>query len=227
MARSSFSSAVGKWRALPMAALVVGMLLAVSPPPVQAQTLGDVTISTDYPSITVQAGKNVKFPVRFTNNGTVDRELNVSIAGPDDWKPQLKNQSFLVRSVYLQAGKNLTSDFTVDPPNSATAGSYTFTITGTDARGAGTAALTLNIGVSDTGPSGVRLVSQYPNLRGGADKPFEFKADLINQSDEDRDFTLAARAPEGWEVVFQPAFEKRQIAGIRLRPARRRAWTST
>ena len=59
----------------------------------------------------------------------------MTIAGPDDWKPQLKNQSFLVRSVYLQAGKNLTTDFTVDPPNSATAGSYTFTITGTDARG--------------------------------------------------------------------------------------------
>jgi len=217
MARASFSSAIGKWPALPVAALVVGMLIAVSPRPLQAQMLGDVTISTDYPSITVQAGKNVKFPVRFTNNGTVDRELNVTIDGPDDWKPQLKNQSFLVRSVYLQAGKNLTTDFTVDPPNSATAGSYTFTITGTDARGTGTAALTLNIGVSDTGPSGVRLVSQYPNLRGGADKPFEFKADLINQSDEDRDFTLASRAPEGWEVVFQPAFEKRQISGIRLK----------
>jgi len=217
MARASFSSVIGKWPALPVAALVVGMLLAVSPPALQAQTLGDVTISTDYPSITVQSGKNVKFPVRFTNNGTVDRELNVTIAGPDDWKPQLKNQSFLVRSVYLQAGKNLTTDFTVDPPNSATAGSYTFTITGTNTQGTGTAALTLNIGISDTGPSGVRLVSQYPNLRGGADKPFEFKADLINQSDEDRDFTLASRAPEGWEVVFQPAFEKRQISGIRLK----------
>src|SRR3954447_878495 len=217
MARASFSSAIGKWPALPVAALVVGMLIALSPRPLQAQMLGDVTISTDYPSITVQAGKNVKFPVRFTNNGTVDRELNVTIDGPDDWKPQLKNQSFLVRSVYLQAGKTLTTDFTVDPPNSVTAGSYTFTVTGTDARGTGTAALTLNIGVSDTGPSGVRLVSQYPNLRGGADKPFEFKADLINQSDEDRDFTLASRAPEGWEVVFQPAFEKRQISGIRLK----------
>src|SRR5579884_735866 len=209
MVRSLFSGAA--------LALLVSLTFAAYPLRVDARPLPDVTISTDYPSITVQAGKNVKFPVRFTNNGSVDRELDVTIDGPDDWKPQLKNQSFLVRRVYLQAGKNLTTDFTVDPPASAAAGSYTFTISGVEPRGAGEATLDLNIAVGDSGPSGVRLVSQYPNLRGGADKPFEFKADLVNQSDEDRDFTLAARAPEGWEVVFQPAFEKRQIAGIRLK----------
>ena len=209
MVRSLFSGAT--------LALFVSLLFAAFPMRVQAGPLPDVTISTDYPSITVQAGKNVKFPVRFTNNGTVDRELDVTISGPEDWKPQLKNQSFLIRRVYLQAGKNLTTDFTVDPPNGVTAGTYTFTITGVEPRGAGEAVLDLNLAIADTGLSGVRLVSQYPNLRGGADKPFEFKADLVNQSDEDRDFTLAARAPEGWEVVFQPAFEKRQIAGIRLK----------
>jgi uncharacterized membrane protein len=209
MARFLFSSAV--------LALLASLFLAASPAQAQSGSLADVTISTDYPSITVQAGKNVKFPVRFTNNGTVDRELDVTLSGPENWKPQLKNQSFLVRRVYLAAGKNLTVDFTVDPPASATAGDYTFMITGTEPRGAGEAVLNLNIAVADTGPSGVRLVSQYPNLRGGADKPFEFKVDLINQSDEDRDFTLAARAPEGWEVTFQPAFEKRQISGIRLK----------
>jgi uncharacterized membrane protein len=196
--------------------VLLALLFAVLPSRAAAQAT-DVTISTDYPSIVVQGGKQVKFSVRFTNNGTVDRELNVTIDGPESWKPQLKNQSFLVRSVYLQAGKSLTVDFTLDPPASATSGDYAFSITGVEPSGGGTAKLDLSVSIADTGPSGVRLVSQYPNLRGGADKPFEFKADLINQSDEDRDFTLAARAPEGWEVVFQPAFEKRQIAGIRLK----------
>jgi uncharacterized membrane protein len=198
--------------------LLAGLFFAVHPPGAQAQ-LADVTISTDYPTVTVQAGKSVKLPVRFTNNGTVDRELDLTISGPEDWKPQLKNQTFLVRRVYLAAGKNLTADFQVDPPASVAPGDYYFAITGTSVRGAGDVRLDVTIGIQDTGLSGIKLVSQYPTLRGGADKPFEFKVDLTNQSDEDRDFTLAARAPEGWEIVFQPAFEKRQISGLRLKTA--------
>jgi uncharacterized membrane protein len=196
-----------------VAALVLPALLAG---PAAAQTLSDVTISTDYPSVTVQAGKQAKFTVRFTNNGAVDRALDLTIDGPADWKPQLKSQSFLVRSVYIQANRSLTADFTVDPPANAAPGEYVFTITGT-APGGAQVSLPLRISIGEGAPGGVRLVSQYPELRGGADKPFEFKVDLINQTDEEREFTLAARAPEGWEVVFQPAYEKRQIASLRVK----------
>lgn len=203
-----------RWGALAVvAALVLPALLAG---PAVAQTLSDVTISTDYPSVTVQAGKQVKFTVRFTNNGPVDRALDLTIDGPADWKPQLKSQSFLVRSVYIQANRSLTADFTVDPPANAAPGEYVFTITGT-APGGAQVSLPLRISIGEGAPGGVRLVSQYPELRGGADKPFEFKVDLINQTDEEREFTLAARAPEGWEVVFQPAYEKRQIASLRVK----------
>lgn len=205
-----------RWAVLLLSALSLTLLALLRPGTVQSQALADVTISTDYPAVTVQAGKTAKFPIRFTNNGTVDRALDLTIDGPADWKPQLKNQSFLVRSVYIQAGRNLTADFTVDPPSAAGPGDYTFTITGRAPNGA-EVSLPITVGIGDTGPSGVRLVSQYPELRGGADKPFEFKVDLVNQSDEERDFTLAARAPEGWEVVFQPSFEKRQIAGLRVK----------
>jgi len=196
-----------------VAALVLPALL---PGLIAAQTLADVTISTDYPSVTVQAGKQAKFTIRFTNNGTVDRALDLTIDGPADWKPQLKSQSFLVRSVYIQAGRSLTADFTVDPPPSVAPGDYVFTITGL-AAGGGQVALPIRISIGTGAPGGVQLVSQYPELRGGADKPFEFKVDLINQTDDEREFTLAARAPEGWEVVFQPAYEKRQIASLRVK----------
>src|SRR5690348_17246457 len=61
--------------------VLLALLFTVLPSRAVAQAT-DVTISTDYPSIVVQGGKQVKFPVRFTNNGTVDRELNVTIDGP-------------------------------------------------------------------------------------------------------------------------------------------------
>ncbi|HEY7061283.1 MAG TPA: NEW3 domain-containing protein [Chloroflexota bacterium] len=199
------------------AALLLGGLLAVLPSPAAAAPIPDVAIYADYPTITVQPGKNVKFTVRFANNGTVDREIDLNLTGPDGWNPQLKNQSFLVRRVYLAAGKTQTADFSVDPPANADKGDYTFRIAGVDTRGAGETDLDLVIGVQDTGLSGIKLTSQYAVLQGGADKPFGFKADLVNQSDEDRDFTLAAQAPDGWQVTFQPAYDKTQISGIRLK----------
>jgi uncharacterized membrane protein len=171
----------------------------------------------DYPTITVQPGKTVKFPVRFANNGTVDRDVDLGITGPDGWNAQLKNQSFLVRRVYLAGGKTQVVDFSVDPPANAAAGDYPIRIRGTDTRGGGVTDLDLLIGVQDTGVAGVKLTTQYAVLQGGADKPFGFKADLVNQADEDRDFVLVSQAPDGWQVTFQPAFDKTQISGIRLK----------
>jgi uncharacterized membrane protein len=184
---------------------------------VATAAIPDVSIYADYPTITVQPGKQVKFPVRFTNNGDVDREIALTIDGPAEWKPQLKDRGFVIRRVYLAATKTVTVDFQADPPPSATAGDYQFTIQGVEVNGAGQSALNLVIGIDTQASAGIRLNTQYPVLRGGADKPFEFKVDLVNQSDEDRDFQLAARAPEGWEVVFQPAYEKRQISGLRVK----------
>ncbi len=200
-----------------LAAILLGLLAAALPGRAVAGSIPDVSIYADYPTITVQPGKQVKFPVRFANNGSVDREIDLTITGPADWKPQLKDRGFLVRRVYLAGTKTLTADFQVDPPAGTTAGDYGFTIRGVETSGAGEVELNLVIGVGDTGPTGVRLNTQYPVLRGAADKPFEFKVDLVNQSDEDRDFTLAARTLEGWEVVFQPAYEKRQISGLRVK----------
>lgn len=199
------------------AALLLSVLMAVTPHSVATAAIPDVSIYADYPTITVQPGKQVKFPVRFTNNGSVDREIALTIDGPAEWKPQLKDRGFVIRRVYLAATKTVTVDFQADPPPSATAGDYQFTIQGVEVNGAGQTALNLVIGIDTQASAGIRLNTQYPVLRGGADKPFEFKVDLVNQSDEDRDFQLAARAPEGWEVVFQPAYEKRQISGLRVK----------
>jgi uncharacterized repeat protein (TIGR01451 family) len=196
---------------------LVSLVFAAHAGSVGAQTLPDVSIYTDYPTVAVQPGKSVKFPVRFISNGTTDREFEISISGPEDWKPQLKDRTFLVRRVYLAAGKTQVVDFQVEPPANAPPGDYSFTIRAVATNGAGQVDLNLVIGLADIGAGGLRLTTQYPVLRGGADKPFEFKIDLQNQADEDRDFTLLARAPEGWEVTLQPAYEKRQISGIRLK----------
>jgi uncharacterized membrane protein len=206
-----------RWCSGVFAALLLGSVVAALPSQVAAAPIPDVSIYADYPTITVQPGKNVKFTVRFTNNGTTDREIDLTLSGPDGWNPQLKNQSFLVRRVYLAAGKTQSADFSVDPPAAAAKGDYTFRIAGVDTRGAGETDLDLVIGIQDTGATGIKLTSQYAVLQGGADKPFGFKADLVNQSDEDRDFTLAAQAPDGWQVTFQPAYDKTQISGIRLK----------
>ncbi|MCX5735865.1 MAG: NEW3 domain-containing protein, partial [candidate division NC10 bacterium] len=46
-----------------------------------------------------------------------------------------------------------------------------------------------------------------------------FSLEVANKSENDRNFNLAAQAPEKWEVNFKPGYEAKQISSLRIRGA--------
>jgi uncharacterized membrane protein len=69
------------------------------------------------------------------------------------------------------------------------------------------------------GTEDIQITTSYPVLRGQSDATFEFSLEVANKSENDRNFNLAAQAPEKWEVNFKPGYEAKQISSLRIRGA--------
>lgn len=67
-------------------------------------------------------------------------------------------------------------------------------------------------------PEKIELTTTYPVLQGPSGTTFEFKVDASFRGEGERTFDLIAKAPEGWYASIQPAYEKTEIAAVRMRP---------
>jgi uncharacterized membrane protein len=67
------------------------------------------------------------------------------------------------------------------------------------------------------GADDIQITTSYPVLRGQTDARFEFSLEVLNKSESDRAFNLAAIAPEKWEINFKPAYEAKQISSLRIK----------
>ncbi len=201
------------WRVLPVLAL---LLLASMSPAMAAPT--DVVISTSYPWVIAEKGKRVTFTLEIVNNGQSYRECDLRVAqGPADWQPLFKDAGYTIRRVMLGPGKSQDLEFQTQPPADAKAGDYEFVIEAVDPSGATLSSLRLQVTLSEQASKGLKLSAQYPNLRGRAGNAFSYKLDLQNNSTEDRTISLTAETPEGWEAVFKPAYETKQVSTVRVK----------
>lgn len=198
-----------------LAGLLALGLAAVTVVGASAQTAGSVEVSTLYPSVVVQKKDKVTFTVNVANTSGTPQSFDLVVAdAPKGWESLLKAQGFTVRRMYLAAGKNQDVDFQVMPPATAEPQDYNFLVKALGAGGAELSALKLTVGIQPLGAGGVKLTTDYPMLRGPSSTKFTFKANLVNNADENRNYNLSATAPQGWEVSFKPSYEQTQISSL-------------
>ncbi len=200
----------------PLVALVALAAGTVGPAAVATAQTPEVYLSTAVPGVMVDKGKQVTLTIDVNNKGkegkTVDLKL---VKAPDGWEPILKARGFVVRSVYVEPGKSESVDLQVKVPADAKAQDYEFVL---NASGSGIdSTLKLLVGVKDKPTQGTSLTAQYPTLRGKSGATFGFKADLANNSEEERTYGLSYKAPDGWDVIFKPSYEDKQISSVKLK----------
>jgi uncharacterized membrane protein len=203
---------------VPVAALVaMAVGTAANPPAVaQAQT-PEVYLSTAVPGVVVDKGKQVTFTIDVNNKGAAGKTVDLALVkAPDGWSPILKDRGFVVRSVWIDAGKTESVDLQIKAPSEAKAQDYEFQLRATMG-GAEVSSLRMLVGVKDQPTQGTSFVVQYPTLKGKSGAPFGFKADLRNDSEEDRTYGLSVKAPDGWDVSFKPSYEDKQISTVQVK----------
>ncbi|HEX2988296.1 MAG TPA: NEW3 domain-containing protein [Chloroflexota bacterium] len=203
---------------MPLAALVAMAVGAAANPPAvaQAQTQG-VYLSTAVPGVVVDKGKQVTFSIDVNNKGASGQTVDLALVkAPDGWNPILKDRGFVVRSVWVDAGKSEAVDLQIKAPSEAKAQDYEFQLRAS-VGGVEISTLRLLVGIKDQPTQGTSFVVQYPTLKGKSGASFGFKAELHNDSEEDRTYGLSFKAPDGWDVSFKPSYEDKQISTVQVK----------
>jgi uncharacterized membrane protein len=185
----------------------------------EAYAEGGLIISTPYTGITVKAGESVKFPLEIKNVSTYSQNVNISIvSAPRNWKTTLEGRGKIVHKVFVEGNSYQDVDLTIDIPADTKKGDYQVVI---EANGnVGKDRLTLDLKVREQIRKESKLVTEYPELQGTASTNFNFRVDIINNSNESQSYSLGAQVPRGWQVEFTPAYDSKQIASITVEPNR-------
>jgi uncharacterized membrane protein len=168
---------------------------------VQAQT-GDVTLTTDFPSLKGASNTSFTFNLTLTNNTPQDLTFAVEAQGPDGWTTtaELTGQA-QAASAIVKAGSTSGVSVTAKPPDSVAAGQYPVSVVATagakqikqdlQVEVTGSFSMTMstpNQVLSNHGPAGSATQQQITITNGGT-------APITNVA-------LTASPPTNWKVTF-------------------------
>jgi uncharacterized membrane protein len=179
-----------------------------------------IAVYTEYSGVTVPRGESVKMDLILEDKGRTDEVIDVKVSTiPKGWRATLKGGSYLVGGLYVANGKTKNLSMELEPDKSMGVGAYVFQFDAKTEDGKFTASYKLTVNVQERipGADDIQITTSYPVLRGQTDATFEFSIDVLNKSDLDRTFNLAAVPPEKWEVNFKPAYEQKQISSFRIK----------
>lgn len=199
---------------LMLAALTVAffvMLLARAP--LRAYAAGGLSLSTEYPGISISAGESLNISLRLKNTSGADIDADVDVLSmPEGFEGYIQGGSYQVSRVYVENGGEAEVKLHLTVPRELAEGSYSVVV-GASA-GSAYDELELRLDAAEQHGGQGSFSSEYPSQEGSSDTSFSFSTTLINNGLTTRSYSLSANAPSGWTVRFTPASESTQISGI-------------
>jgi uncharacterized membrane protein len=172
---------------------------------VEAEAEGEVSLSTDFPSLRGAAGTTFTFNMQVRNDRAEDLTYTGTAQGPPGWSitAQPTGQSQAV-SATVTAGAEAGLTVTVNPPESAAAGTYPVDVVAT----VGTERIEHQLQVEITGSYSLEVSTptQALSARGPSGATTEQEFTIINTGTAPvTAIELTSTPPSEWEVVFEPA----------------------
>ncbi|MGH2537983.1 MAG: NEW3 domain-containing protein, partial [Candidatus Promineifilaceae bacterium] len=164
-----------------------------SPPPAEG-----LQLFTRYPSQEMAIGQTLNIPLTLRADEAQVVSLTTEEA-PAGWTASFRGDGRTVSAAYVTPGEDTPLELRLEAPADVEPGSYSLTVVG---QGAERVELPISLMVAERDPAELSLAVDLPVLRGAPDAAFRYNADLVNEGDEDLSVSLAAEAPEGFEVSF-------------------------
>jgi uncharacterized membrane protein len=172
---------------------------------VEASAGGDVTLTTDFPSLQGPATQTFSFNLTLSNQTAEDQTFAVNAQGPAGWtvNATLTGQSQAASAV-VKAGSTSGVTVTATPPSGVAAGKYPIDVVAT----AGTRQIPGTLEIDITGSYSMTLSTpdQRLNGQGTAGQTTDLALSLANGGTAAiTNVKLTSTAPSGWKITFDPA----------------------
>lgn len=196
-----------------VAALAITGLLQTGVLPVGAATAEGLAVSTPFPSVQVEPGGDVTFPIDVSTAAPETVGLAVT-AAPEGFQTTLRGGGFIVSSVYTgtaepSGAEPLRLELQVTVPEETAPGPYDVNLQATGADGR-TTDLPLGLTVNEVAAGSVTLDTEVPSVRGDSSQTFSFSLTLSNDTAQEVTFGLEAAGEPGWDIT--PTFSGEALA---------------
>jgi uncharacterized membrane protein len=170
-----------------------------------ASAAGDVTLTTDFPSLQGPAGQTYNFNLTLSNQSAQDLTFAVNAQGPDGWTVNAKlTGQAQAASAVVKAGSTAGITVSAEAPDTAAAGPYPIQVVAT--AGARQIPGTLQVVVTGSYRLAMSTPDQRLNGSGVAGQSSDLSLTLTNVGTAAiTNVKLGATAPSGWKVTFDPA----------------------
>ena len=166
---------------------------------------GDVTMTTDYPSLEGPSTTSFTFNLTLHNDTAQDLTFGVNAKGPEGWTTTAKPSSQSQASTFqVNAGDTAGITVTADPPTEVAAGSYPVEVTATSGDKTVGGALTVKI----TGQFSMAMTTPDGRLNANGAAGSTIPRSLLIQNTGTApltNVTMTETLPTGWKVTYDPA----------------------
>lgn len=186
--------------------------------PMTARAAGGLNLSTDYPGIALKPGDTTTFDLYLTNAEETELDVTLSTAQiPEGWDGYFRGDSNQVSKVHVSANQkkenNADLSYSLSIPEEAEEGTYDVALKA-DAGSGNSYILNLEIEITTDEAGAGNFTAEYPEQQGATGTSFSFDTTLVNNGLTGASYSLAANAPEGWQVSFKPSGESTAVASL-------------
>ncbi len=172
---------------------------------VSSTAAGDVTLTTDFPSLKGPSSQTFSFNLTLRNETAQDLTFGLNAQGPTGWTVTAKPTSQTQASTFqVNAGDTAGITVTAEPPTDVAAGSYPITVSATS----GDRNVGGQLQVEVTGQYGMTLTTPDGrlNANGSAGSVIARPLTLQNTGTAPlTNVTVTDSVPSGWKVTYDPA----------------------
>lgn len=172
---------------------------------VEASAAGDVTLTTDFPTLKGAAGTTFTFNLTLTNSTAEDLTFNVTATGPTGWDVQAKLSSqSQAASAIVKAGSTTSVTLTATPPDGVAAASYPIAVEAA----AGARKIAGQLAVEIIGSYKLTLTTPDSRLSTHGTAGSAIRQILVINNGGTaalQNVKFTSTPPTGWKVAFEPA----------------------
>jgi uncharacterized repeat protein (TIGR01451 family) len=166
---------------------------------------GDVTMTTDFPSLTGSSTTTFTFNLTLKNGTTQDLTFGVNAQGPTGWTISARPSSQSQASTFqVNAGSSAGITVTANAPTDVEAGTYPIAVTATSSAGTVGGQLSVEI----TGQYGMTLTTPDGRLNASGQAGSVIERQLVIENTGTAPLTnvsMTDTLPSGWKVTYDPA----------------------